>query len=86
MTAALPRSATALAECRAILGGSHDPMARVWDSLTPEERAFWLAAARLNRFDAGRAWVDLSGDARCRIKNALFRAAERASVLLKAAA
>ncbi len=86
MTAALPRHATALAQCRAILGGTHDPMAREWDGLTGEERAFWLGAARLNRLDAGRAWADLSGDTRCRIKNALFRAAQRAEVLLRAAA
>lgn len=86
MTAALPRSATALAECRAILGGAADPMGREWDSLTSDERSFWLGAARLHRLDAGRAWADLSGDTRCRIKNALFRAAKRAEVLLRASA
>lgn len=73
-----------LAACRAILGGESDPFAHEWDSLAESERTFWLSAARLNRFDARKPWRDLSGDTRCRIKNALYRAAQRASVLLAA--
>lgn len=73
-----------LAACRAILGGESDPFAHEWDSLDENERTFWLGAARLNRFDARKPWRELAGDTRCRIKNALFRAAQRASVLLAA--
>lgn len=86
MTAALPRSVTAIAECRAILGGSFDPMRREWDGMTNDERGFWLGAARLNRLSAGRLWTELSGDEQCRIKSALYRAAKRAELILRAAA
>lgn len=73
-----------LAACRAILGGESDPFAHEWDSLAESERTFWLSAARLNRFDARKPWRDLTGDTRCRIKNALYRAAQRAKLLLAA--
>jgi hypothetical protein len=87
MTARLPESATGIARCRAILGGEADPFAYVWDTIIPEdERVFWLGAARLNRFDSRKPWRDLPGDTRCRLKNALYRAASRASVLLAAGA
>lgn len=72
-----------LAACRAILGGESDPFAHEWDSLAESERTFWLSVARLNRFDASKPWRYLTGDTRCRIKNALYRAANRASLLLK---
>lgn len=86
MTAALPRSATALAECRAIVGGMADPFAAVWNGLPESERSFWLRVARQSHHLAAKKWADLSGDVRCRVKNGLYRAAERASILLKAAA
>jgi len=75
-----------LAACRRIVGGEADPFAHEWDTLPESERVFWLGVSRQDRFLSTKPWRELSGDARCRIKNGLFRAASRASVLLAAGA
>lgn len=72
-----------LAECRAILGGVHDPMAQSWADMGRDERHFWLRASRLPVSGADRAWAELSGDARTLIKNNLYRAAKRAELILR---
>lgn len=83
MTARLPDAAAAgLARCRQIMGGESDPFAAEWDCLPESERDFWLNLCHLSRFDARKRWRDLSGDARCRIKSGMYRAARRAGVLL----
>lgn len=86
MTAALPAGPANVAAMRAIVGGEADPFAYEWNHLDEAERKFWLGVARQSHHLAAKKWADLSGDVRCRIKNALYRAANRAALLLKAAA
>lgn len=81
-------SAEAIARCREALGlpGTSDPLAAEWDGLTEHERRFWLRMSRQSEALALRPWRTYSGDVRCILRNNLYRAASRASVLLKAGA
>ena len=76
-----------LAEARAILGGVHDPLRAVWDdSASEKDRRLLLAMAGCsNGFEqaalTGRAWCDLSGELRSRIKGGLSRFRKWAALL-----
>lgn len=79
-------AAEAIAAQRAIVGGEADPFASEWDALPEAERAFWLQVSRQSTHYAKPPWRDVPGSIRCTIKANLYRAASRASLLLKAGA
>lgn len=76
----------AVAKQRAIVGGEADPFAYEWSLIDKLERQFWCRAARQDIWLSEKPWKDIPGEARCRIKNGLYRAAQRASVLLASSA
>lgn len=59
-----------------------DPMAREWLALDVEEREFWLKVSRLDRHLAPLKWAELPPEVRDKIKNNLYRAAQRAALIL----
>ncbi len=73
-----------LAECRAIVGGEHDPVAGEWRDMQEAERVFWLRLSRLPTGHRVHQWHELPGDARTILKNNLYRAARRAELILHA--
>lgn len=77
-----PTMPAGLAACRAIVGGEADPFASVWADMPETERAFWLSASRRSTHYAKAKWPAIPGEVRCTIKANLYRAANRAAVLL----
>lgn len=75
-----------LTACRRIVGGEADPFAAVWRDLPEVERAFWLNVSRRSIHYAKSDWQAVPGEVRCTIKANLYRAAQRAAVLLAAGA
>jgi hypothetical protein len=76
-----------LTACRKVIGGECDPFAAVWRDMPEAERAFWLSASRRStHYAKADAWASVPGEVRCTIKANLYRAANRASVLLAAGA
>lgn len=68
------------------VGGGADGMAAEWRSMSIGERAFWLRVSKLPvGFAQQGEWRALSGHVRCTVKNNLWRAANRAAVILGAA-
>lgn len=78
--------AEAIAKQRAIVGGESDPFAYEWGRIDKIERQFWCRAARQDVWLSEKPWKEIPGDARCKIKNGLYRAAQRAAVLLASSA
>lgn len=76
------KPAEAIAAQRAIVGGESDPFAYEWGRIDKLERQFWCRAARQDIWLSEKPWQEIPGDARCKIKNGLYRAAQRASLLL----
>lgn len=71
-----------LIAARAILGGEGDPFTAEWRGMPEVERAFWLSASRRSVLFAKAEWTAIPGEVRCTIKANLYRAAQRAAVLL----
>jgi hypothetical protein len=72
-----------LAKAAELYCRSGDPFAPSWDGMTETERDFWLGASRLPRRWAAFPRSAIPPEVRDRVKNYLYRAAERAKVLLK---
>lgn len=73
-----------LIAARAILGGEGDPFTHEWASMPEVERAFWLMVSRRSQHYAKARWPDIPGEVRCTLKANLYRAANRAALLLAA--
>lgn len=71
-----------LVKAREILGGEGDPFTAVWREMPESERVFWLRASRRSEHYGKAKWPEIPGDVRCTIKANLYRAAQRAAVLL----
>ena len=85
----IPQSSRDLAadkipEWRIALGaGPYDPVTIPWREMDTRERQFCLAYSRVALQYALREWIDIPEEMRGRIKNNLFRAARRATEILK---
>jgi hypothetical protein len=71
-----------LIAARAILGGEGDPFTQEWAAMPEVERGFWLMVSRRSQHYAKARWPDIPGEIRCTLKANLYRAAQRAAVLL----
>lgn len=73
-TALSPAAAVALQRCRSIVGGSTpDPFSTAWDAMTDRQRAVLVDLSRQPARYAKGKWIDIPGDARCILKNNLYR-------------
>lgn len=71
-----------LVKSREILGGEGDPFSHEWSQMPETERGFWLRASRRSEYYAKAKWTEIPGEVRCTLKANLYRAAQRAAVLL----
>jgi hypothetical protein len=78
------KGAAALAHCRAIVGGEHDPFSAVWRDMPERERAFWLQFSNLSTLYKAAEWGAIPGAAKCTLRNTLYRGAKRLQVVAAA--